>query len=247
MIFRRRKHGGALDAAFVALAAFVILFGLGVWQLDRRVWKHDLIANINERLAIAPTDLPPREQWPTLNESRYEFRRVAFSAQFLPGEEALIYTAGSPLRPDVSGPGYWVFAPAQLAGGSVVVINRGFVPVTQKDAKRETPPGSVDVTGVLRWPEKRSPFTPDDDLGNNTFFARDLARVAQEKKWGAVAPFYVDQDAPLAGAPADAPRAAPLTVRLPDNHLQYAITWFGLAAALAGVFLFWFAGRRRRR
>ena len=89
----------------LALAGVAILCGLGVWQLDRKAWKENLIATLNSRLAAAPGDLPPRDSWRMLKESEAEFRRVRFPAEFLDGEEALVYTAGSPLRPDVKGPG----------------------------------------------------------------------------------------------------------------------------------------------
>ncbi|MGB9316954.1 MAG: SURF1 family cytochrome oxidase biogenesis protein, partial [Pseudolabrys sp.] len=116
---RRKRKSGVLDATLLAFAGIAILIGLGVWQLDRKTWKENLIATLNTRLGHAPEDLPPRSSWPQLREDGQEFRRVAFPAEFLDGEEALVYTAGSPLRPDVKGPGYWVFAPARLAGGSI--------------------------------------------------------------------------------------------------------------------------------
>ncbi len=94
-----------LDATMFALVGIVILCGLGVWQLDRKVWKEDLIARLNARLSRAPQDLPPRASWPQLHQDGEEFRRVVFPAEFLDGEEALIYTRRlGALRPDVKGP-----------------------------------------------------------------------------------------------------------------------------------------------
>src|SRR5262249_15043755 len=119
---RRKRKGGLLDATLLAFAGIAILIGLGVWQLDRKVWKQNLITSINARLSRAPEDLPPRAGWSRLREDSEEFRRVAFPAEFLDGEEALVYTTGSPLRPDVKGPGYWVFSPARLAGGSIILV-----------------------------------------------------------------------------------------------------------------------------
>src|SRR4029078_2449431 len=110
------------------LGSLVILIGLGVWQLDRKVWKENLITTLNTRLGRAPEDLPPRASWAHLREDNEEFRHVVFPAEFLDGEEALVYTAGSPLRPDVKGPGYWVFAPARLAGGRILLVNPRFGP-----------------------------------------------------------------------------------------------------------------------
>ena len=241
---RRERKSSILDATLMTLAGLVILIGLGVWQLDRKVWKENLITTLNTRLGRAPEDLPPRASWAQLREDKEEFRRVVFPAEFLDGEEALVYTAGSPLRPDVKGPGYWVFAPARLAGGSIILVNRGFVPADRKDPGTRTegaPHGIVDIVGVLRWPETRNSFTPADDPKNNVWFLRDSNSIAKFKTWATAAPFYIDQEGP---APAGAlPKPGKLEVRLPDNHLQYAITWFGLALALAGVFIVWLARR----
>jgi surfeit locus 1 family protein len=241
---RRKRKSSILDATLMTLAGLVILIGLGVWQLDRKVWKENLITTLNTRLGRAPEDLPPRASWAQLREDKEEFRRVVFPAEFLDGEEALVYTAGSPLRPDVKGPGYWVFAPARLAGGSIILVNRGFVPADRKDPGTRTegaPHGVIDIVGVLRWPETRNSFTPADDPKNNVWFLRDSNSIAKFKTWATVAPFYIDQEGP---APAGAlPKPGKLEVRLPDNHLQYAITWFGLALALAGVFIVWLARR----
>ena len=150
-----------------AVVGVAILIGFGIWQLDRKVWKENLISTLNTRLARAPEDLPPRASWPRLLPEGNEYTRVTFPAEFLDGQEALVYTAGSPLRPDVKGPGYWVFAPAQLAGGSIVLVNRGFVPLDAKDPATRadgTAHGTVEIVGVMRWPETRGLFTPADDV-----------------------------------------------------------------------------------
>ncbi len=157
---RAKRRGGVLEPTVFAIVGVAILIGLGIWQLDRKTWKENLIATVTERFARAPEDLPPRASWPRLKPDDNEYRRVTFPAEFLDGEEALVYTAGSPFRPDVKGPGYWVFAPAQLAGGSIVMINRGFVPPTARISPRSTeakPHGIVDIVGVMRWPEQARP------------------------------------------------------------------------------------------
>jgi surfeit locus 1 family protein len=246
-----RARRGLLLPALVTVAAAAVLIALGTWQLERKDWKEGLIAALQSRLAAAPVNLPPREAWPRLTRENDEFRRVTFPAEFLPGEEAHVYASGSALRPDVTSPGYWVFAPARLPGGSIVVINRGFVPEGRQDPKSR-PQGSVsgvvEIVGVLRWPEPRGLFTPDDDLARNLWFVRDHAAIAAakawgSKTWGSYAPFYVDQEAPL--APGGLPRAGPLKASLPNNHLQYALTWYGLTIVLFAMFLaFWRASRR---
>jgi surfeit locus 1 family protein len=241
-----KRKGGLIEATVFALAGVAILTGLGVWQLDRKAWKENLIATLDARLARAPEDLPPRASWPRLMPDGNEFTRVTFPAEFLPGEEALVYTAGSPFRPDVQGAGYWVFAPARLAGGSIVMIDRGFVPVDRKDPASRAqgaPHGMVDVVGVMRWPETRGTFTPDDEPQNNVWYLRDPKAIAAAKKWDSAAPFYIEQESPVPAG--GLPKPGKLSVQLPDNHLQYALTWFALALGLAGVYVTWLVGRMR--
>jgi len=243
-----RRRGGAIEATVYTAAGVAILIGLGIWQLDRKVWKENLIATLDERLARAPADLPPPDDWVRLTPGKDEYTRVKFPAEFLPGEEALIYTAGSAFRSDVQGPGYWVFAPARLAGGSIVVVDRGFVPYDRKDPATRAqgaPLGSIDIVGVMRWPETRGTFTPNDEPQNNVWFLRDQKAIAAAKKWDAPAPFYIEQESPV--PPGELPKPGKLIVSLPDNHLQYALTWFGLALGLAGVYVTWLAGRLRRK
>lgn len=239
-----RRSGGIFEATVFALAGVVILIGLGIWQLDRKVWKENLIATITARIERAPQPLPPPADWARLTPAADEYRHVTFPAEFLPGQEALVYTAGSAFRPDVQGAGYWVFAPARLAGGSIVVINRGFVPADRKDAAARAPQGSVDIVGVMRWPDTPGLFTPQAEPQNNVWYLRDSTAIAEAKKWNSSAPFYIEQESPV--PPGGLPKPGKLMVALPDNHLQYAITWFALALGLAGVYVTWLTGRRRR-
>ncbi len=241
---KKKKRGGLLDATVFAIVGVVVLTGLGIWQLDRRAWKENLLQTVNARLAAEPEGLPPRASWSKLRQDVDEYRRVVFSAEFIPGEEAFVYTSGSAFRPDVNEPGYWVLAPARLAGGSIVVVNRGFVPANKKDPATRpggAPDGLVDIVGMMRWPEPRGMFTPDDEPKNNVWFVRDPKAIADTKKWATIAPFYIDMESPQPTG--GLPRAGKAEVRLPNNHLQYAITWFGLALALAGVFVVWLARR----
>jgi cytochrome oxidase assembly protein ShyY1 len=214
-----------------------LLLGLGVWQLQRRVEKHTLIAMLDERLAEAPTPLPAAVQWPTLTPARDEFRRVTFSAVFEDRPAARVFSSGSGVRSDITVPGVWVFAPAKLAGAGVVVINRGFVPESLFDRVTPPMPGPVMLTGYLRFPEAAVLWTPHEDRAKRLWFLRDQRAMASALGWGEVAPFYIDLEAPV---PANGlPKPGPLEVHLKDNHMQYAITWFGLAAAVGIAFLVW--------
>jgi surfeit locus 1 family protein len=149
---RQRSWVGLL---LPALLAFIVLIGLGTWQVERKTWKEALIASLTERLAAPPEALPAPATWPNLEPADDEYRRVKFTAQFDHAAEGLIYGAASAFRPDVSGPGYWVFTPARLTDGSLVMVNRGFVPEDRKDAKSRADGQvlqPVEITGALRWP-----------------------------------------------------------------------------------------------
>ncbi|HTS42077.1 MAG TPA: SURF1 family protein [Xanthobacteraceae bacterium] len=238
---------GLVVPAMFAIAAFAVLIALGTWQVERKAWKEALIDTLTQRLEARPMALPPKEQWANLDQNSDEFRRVWFRVEFIHSQEALVYTAGSALRPDITGPGYWVFTPARLTDGSVVVVNRGFVPADRIDTHTRGEGqilNPVEIVGALRWPEVRSIFTPKDDPAGNVWYVRDHLAIAAAKHWGEVAPFFIDLEAPL--PPGGLPRAGPLTVQLRNEHLQYAITWFGLAGVLAVVFLLWVRGRLRQ-
>jgi len=244
-VTKRASGPGFIATTLVMLVCLAILIGLGVWQLKRKVWKENLIAAITSRVDAPAQPLP--RQWTDLTQDAGEFRRVAFTATFAPGEEALVYTPGSALRADIKGPGYFVFAPGKLADGRTVVIDRGFIPLDRRNKAAPAqgePQGPVNVVGYLRWPENRGLFTPDEDVKGNVWYLRDPAAMAAARHWGEVAPFYVDQEAPVPAGGLPAP--GKIVVKLPDNHLQYAITWFALGAALVGVYGFWVFGRFRR-
>jgi cytochrome oxidase assembly protein ShyY1 len=232
--------------AIAALILFAGLIALGNWQLDRKVWKEGLIDMLGQRLTAPPSPLPPPALWSSLAPAADEYRRVRFSASVQGDAEALVFTSGSAFRPDVSGAGYWVFAPARLAGGGLVVLNRGFVPQDRRDAATRSAAGLgevVEMVGVMRWPEQPGWFTPQPEPAHNLWFVRDPLAMAQAKHWGEVAPFYVELESPQ--PPGGLPQPGPLKVNLPDDHLQYALTWFGLAAALAVSFAVWLRGRWR--
>ena len=237
---------GLLVPSLAVLMAFAILIALGTWQLQRKAWKEDLIETLTRRFAAAPVDLPPPGQWASLRPEKDEFTRVKFRAQYLPSQEAVVWATGSGLRDDVKGPGVFVFTPARIASGEAVVINRGFV-ADQKPTgatKRPAPvAGSAEITGILRWPEPKGwELTTPYDKGAQLWFVRDHLAMAQEYGWQRVAPFYIEREAQQ---PADGlPPPGPLKPNLPNNHLQYAVTWYGLAAVLLAVFGFWVRSRR---
>jgi surfeit locus 1 family protein len=235
------EQRGVVVPTLATALALALLLGLGFWQLNRKAWKEGLIAAMDQRLAAAPAELPPPDQWSALTPDNSEFRRVRFRGEFLPVKDTYAYVAGSALRNDIRAPGYFVFRPARLANGRTVVVNRGYVPLDHTaQSAAETP----EVTGYLRFPEKSSPFTADSDADGDVWFVRDQRAMAAKRGWGEVAPFYVDQETPVPAS--GLPRPSALTVNLRNDHLGYALTWFGLAATLAGVFAAWLIARWRQ-
>jgi cytochrome oxidase assembly protein ShyY1 len=243
----KSRRGLGLAAFTVVMVA--ILTSLGVWQLQRRAEKHALIAILSERLAEQPSGLPSRADWAALSPAKDEFRRVSFSATYESRPDAMIYTFGSGVRPD-TGLGTWAFLPAQLPSGGTVIVNTGFVPNTMQDRGQQDRAVSplvtgqpVAMTGYLRFPEKAGLLTPSPSRDKRLWFSRDTGAIAQALGWTNVAPFYIDLEAPVPAS--GVPKPGPLDVHLKDDHLQYAITWFGLAAAVAFTFGAWWRSQRR--
>ncbi len=248
---RRRGVAGFALFTLVMVALFV---GLGVWQLQRRVEKHALIAALSERLAAAPEPLPSPSQLSALTPAKDEFRRVSFAATYPKLPDAMIYSSGSAVRDDVSGPGTWAFMPARQPTGETVVINAGFVQNTMQDRGQEdravaplitNEPAAL--TGYIRFPEAAGALTPPENLAKRLRFTRDHLAMARRLGWGGdgqkIAPFYIDLEQPV---PANGiPKPGPLEVHLKDDHLQYAITWFALAGAVVIAFGVWLRGQRR--
>src|ERR1700761_10739 len=246
------KRGIAGFSIFTAVM-LVVFTGLGIWQLQRRVEKHALIAALDQRLAQTPGALPPPSQWASLDAADDEFRRVRFSATYQAAPDAMVYSSGSAVREDVSGPGTWAFVPAKLASGETVVVNTGFVQNTMQDRAqqdRAVKPlltgAPVTLTGYLRFPERAGALTPAENPATLLWFTRNHLAMAKALGWGhgsGVAPFYVDLESPVPGS--GIPKPGALEVHLKDDHMQYAITWFSLAGAVVIAFLVWWRAQRR--
>jgi cytochrome oxidase assembly protein ShyY1 len=236
--------------AIFTLVMVIAFVALGLWQLQRRVEKHALIAALTERLAAQSGALPPPSQWSALTAANDEFRRVSFTATYQSRLDAMVYSSGSAVRPDVSGPGTWAFIPAQLADGETVAINAGFVPNTMQDREMQDRAVAQLITGkpvaligYLRFPEAAGMLTPPDNPDKRLWFTRDHLAMAQALGWSKVAPFYVDLEAPVPAS--GIPKPGALEVHLKDDHMQYAITWFSLALAVVVAFGVWLRAQRR--
>jgi surfeit locus 1 family protein len=231
--------------ALATLVALAVLVSLGVWQLERKAWKESLIAQIEARAHGAPGEIVPEPAWASWRASDDEFRRVRLTGTFLHDLEVPVHglTAGSGGR---AAQGYFVFTPLRRPDGSTVIVNRGFVPTELRDPAARAAgqvAGEVAVMGLVRAPESPRLFVPENDPSRNEWFSRDVGAMARAKGLARTAPFIVDADA--SPNPGGWPKGGQTRLSIPNDHLTYALTWFGLALTLLGVVGAYAWGRRR--
>jgi surfeit locus 1 family protein len=219
-----------LLAAFV-IGALAILCSLGTWQLQRLQWKRDLIARVDARLASAPISFDAAMARAAKGEDM-EYQPVEIAGVFRHDAEAHVFGVHE------GAAGVFVFTPLETAGAGLVYVNRGFMPQSMNADRANQPMGEVRVAGLLRRAERASrleaALKPKDQPEDNLFFRRDPERLASARGL-AVSPVYVDSFG--RESPGDWPKGGLTRVEFPNRHLEYALTWFGLAAALIGVFL----------
>ncbi len=244
------RRGGVMFWGFVALmlALMGLFVSLGFWQVERLGEKEQLIANVAARMDLAPAELPPLAEWKGFDADVWNYRPAIVSGTWLPLQTVLVFTSLVDPRGQYSGPGYWVMTPLRLVAGGTVFVNRGFVPDDSAAAFASggtVEPGLVSVTGVARATEAVNSFTPAPDMTKSIEWVRNTARLAALA--GAlpqpVAPVYIDLPAMGRGA---LPQGGETVVEFPNNHLGYAITWFGFATLVPFLLFFW-ARRQPRR
>lgn len=216
----------------VAAAVFV---ALGMWQVERRTWKHDLIARVESRIAAPAVPAPGPAAWPSLSAGTQEYLRVRASGRVLNDREALVQAVTE------RGGGYWLLVPLRTDDGFTVLVNRGFVPPEARDRARRSAgeiEGGTTIVGLLRLSEPGGGFLRANDPASGRWYSRDVPAIAAALGLGPVAPYFIDADGtPNAGG---LPVGGLTVVQFPDNHLVYALTWFTLAAmAAAGVVTVW--------
>jgi surfeit locus 1 family protein len=211
--------------------AVLLLLGLGSWQIQRLYWKQDLIAQRQAAVSAAPILATGNLE----EDARgMEFRHVTDEGVFLHDKEIFLGATSEAGRQ-----GYQVLTPLLEPGGRIVFVNRGFIPAELKDpAKRAAGQilGTVRVQGLLRLPPAGKPtwFLPDNRPDLNYWFWVDLPAMSAADKLDRVASFYIDADA--SPNPGGWPKGGVTRLALPNDHLQYAITWFSLAVALMVIY-----------
>jgi surfeit locus 1 family protein len=234
MALRFRPYPGVTVAAVIATA---ILIGLGVWQLERLQWKLALIADVNGHMAAAPLSL---DQALKLDADSVQYRRVALAGHFDNAKEAYVFTT------DAAGePVYHVLTPFETAKGTMMV-DRGYVTKDRIDPAARTPvEGDTNLVGIWRVPDAPGAFTPAPDKARRIWYARDLKGIAEAGRVRLAAPVLIEADA--APNPGGWPKGGQTVVSFRNEHLSYAITWFGLAAGLIGVYLAFHISKGRLR
>lgn len=197
------------------LVGAAILISLGVWQFQRMTWKNNILAEIDARLAQAPVALPA-----ALDPVADKYLQVKVTGMITEGELHVL-TFGD------SGPGFRVIAPMVLEGGRRILVDRGFVPETEKTAQRGG--GAVTALGSLVWPQETDSFIPDPNLEKNIWFARDVELMAQALK--------TDQVMLAISRSSNNDGITPqlVSVNISNKHLEYVMTWFSLAAIWIGM------------
>lgn len=217
-----------LGAAFV----FLTLLGLGTWQVQRRAWKLDLIARTEARVHAPAVPAPSPAAWAQVGPDD-AYRHVTLSGRLLNDRETRVQAVTE------YGAGFWVLTPLRREDGSLVLVNRGFVPGDRKDPASRPEgqvAGPVTVTGLLRLTEPGGAFLRANDPAANRWYSRDVAAIAAARGLSDVAPYFVDADA--APNPGGLPVGGLTVVSFPNSHLVYAVTWYGLALMLGGFFVY---------
>jgi surfeit locus 1 family protein len=232
-------------AGFTALmlAAFAVLVGLGVWQLKRLEWKEALIARIDARTKAPPITLAEAEELVRKGHDA-SYYRVKLDGHFHHAKELYFYAVSD------GRVGWHVITPLETADGEMILVDRGFVPDELKEPSARASgqiEGVVTVTGIACAPDRQTSFTPDNEPKANRWFWRDLPAMARAMfPHGTieVAPFFLEaENSPVPGG---WPEGGQTRLDIPNNHLQYAVTWFMLAAALLVIYGLYVRSLRRR-
>jgi surfeit locus 1 family protein len=241
------QRSSLLRLALLALAllACAALVALGNWQVQRLHWKRDLIERVEQRVHAAPAAAPGPQDWPQVSAASDEYRRVRLSGTLLPALSAKVQASTA------LGSGYWLLAPLRAGDGTVTMINLGFITMEQaRKLPLSQPVAPFEVTGLLRIGEAGGGFLRKNDPAAERWYSRDVAAIAASRRLAAVAPYFVDADAATAARLAARSGFAPVggltVISFHDNHLVYALTWYGLALMMAGACL-WVVRDERRR
>ena len=216
-----REMGRLVAPLLIGVLGAAVLVSLGVWQVQRLQWKEAVLAEIGARIVAAPVMVPAA---PDPQADRY----LPVSAGGVFGDDVIRVLVSQ----KGAGAGYRLISPF-VSGGRRMLVDRGFLPVASETPA--PPDTTVEVTGNLHWPDEVDGFTPEADLDANIWFARDVAALAQALQTEPVLIVLRErsfQDPGVTPLPVD-------TSGIPNDHLEYAVTWFGLAAVWVVMTGYW--------
>ena len=203
------------------------MIGLSIWQVQRLHWKEGLIAERVSRTTAEPIALPPVGA----DLAPLEFRRVSVTGTFDHAHE--LYLAARSQNGNI---GYWIMTPLKLESGETVLIERGWVPEEKKLPETRPQgqfPGTVTLNGIIRLPQVKTFFQPENEPAKNVWFYIDPKQMVEAAGVPARTDLYLDAE--KTEIPGNYPLGGQARIELPNDHLQYAITWALLALSLAGV------------
>jgi surfeit locus 1 family protein len=236
----RRSPVTLAAIAVTGLILVAALAALGTWQVQRRGWKHDLIARVETRVHADPIAAPGPGAWDSLTADADAYRRVRASGRFRNDRETLVQAVTD------LGAGFWVLTPLERSDGTTILVNRGFVPGDRRDPVTRAAGqigGETSVTGLFRLTEPGGAFLRSNAPKSGRWYSRDVAAIAAARGLTNVAPYFIDADA--TPNPGGWPVGGLTIVHFPDNHLVYAITWYVLALMVLGAIGYTLADARR--
>lgn len=239
----RLAQGKLLVPTILSALALCLLLGLGTWQWHRKTWKENILATLKTRGTSPP--IPATAIWPGLPchdlrqtglANSCEYQPVSLRGVFDHTLERHIFTAAPQVQGLGSSQGYWIFTPLRLDGSAkTVYVNRGFVPEDRKEPSKRVlgqTSQSVEVVGLYRSAQERATFDGQNDTAKNIYFVRNPSELWPvdpdapiNEMWA-----YIDQTGPVPAGGFPLPLAG--KVEMSNRHLEYAITWYGLAATL---------------
>jgi surfeit locus 1 family protein len=233
---------GLILLTVLSTAALAVLIGLGLWQLQRLQWKEGLIAQIEARVKAEPVSLKEAVAQASAGED-VSYLRVRVEGRFDNAKERYLFAVSD------GTPGWHVITPLETPDGEVVLVDRGFVPDALKDPAARSQGelnDAVTVTALARPPETQGLFVPDNEIEQNRWFWRDLKAMTGSMCGDDakdVVPIFLEAE--RSDVPGGWPRGGETRLDLPNNHLQYAITWFLLALCLVVIYVLYVRTRLR--
>ncbi|PIT68941.1 SURF1 family protein [Bartonella tribocorum] len=229
----------------LCICFFLLFSALGIWQVQRLNWKTNLITSANQRVHLTPIKAPQKDQWTDVTFEKNEYQPVVITGKFLKNKNILVTATAQNTT------GYWVLTPLQTADDTLTFINRGFIPMDERNNFQHSEQSHINassqqdftttteqttIIGLLRMSEKNGFFPRKNNPDKNVWYTRDLPAMAQKLGLSTVAPYFID--ARKTSPQANLPITGLTMIHFRNNHLVYAITWFILAAGVLGAFLF---------